>query len=64
MQAETIVNALTQNTARLSLTLEDDHIPNTIFPCRNSCSKTGRAAANNDQILLNHTPAASFPMAS
>ena len=64
VQTESVMNALTENAAGLSFTLKHDHIADSVFPCRNCCSQAGRAAADDNKVLTNHTPAASFPMAS
>ena len=52
VKAETIVNALVQNAAQLMVTLEDQNVVLSRFLCGNSCCKSCRTAADDDNIIM------------
>ena len=58
-EPEAVVNALLEHTAQPLLTLNDEHA-RTVFMSRKRRSKSGRAAAYNDNIMICHFSAAPF----
>ena len=54
MQPETVVDALVQDAAQLTVALQNQNVLHAVFACRHGCRQPGRAAADDDQIYIFH----------
>ena len=55
VESEAVVDALAENTARVQITLQDDHVPHARVVCGHGGRQTGGASADDHKCLVGRT---------